>query len=779
VEVPKGTWYLGRVEADDPLLYEADDLTTHGVIVGMTGSGKTGLGIIALEESLLSGIPAIVIDPKGDMGNLALVFPELEPADFAPWIDEATAAREGFDPAVGAAAVAERWRAGLAASGIGPERMRALAEGAEVTIYTPGSTAGVPLDMLGSLSAPADLTDTEGLRDEAKSLTSSILLMVGLDTDPVSSPEHILVATIIESAWVAGESIDLPGLIGRVLRPPMRRLGVFEVDQFIPAKDRTALAMRLNGLVASPSFTTWTTGEPIDIDRLTRTPDGRPRAAVLSLAHLGDDERQLVVTLVLARLVSWMRRQPGTSALRLLVYMDEMFGFAPPTAQPPSKGPILTLLKQARAHGVGLLLATQNPVDLDYKALANAGTWMIGRLQTERDKARILEGMRSATGDSDPTTLGDTITGLERRHFMLHSAKGGRAPVFATRWAMSYLSGPMSRPQLELLTGARPEPTTPRRPGDQAPSPDLADDETLVAPPVAGSSFHLDPAAPWLESVGGDPAGTRLVAGVATRVTLTFSDRAASIDHTEEWEAVAVPAPRPGDAAWVPVDHDDRDLTEHAPAGARYVLPDAPVSDAGYLRDLRTSLVDHLVASEGLPIWVNHHLGLFSRVDEDRDAFGSRCAQEAALRADGELAKLRDRFDTRRRTAQERLRTAEARATEVGAAATAARQEEFLGAAGDLLGSLLGGRSNSTALRRMARSRANSTKATGRGAAAEAQVEARMQDLLALEDELERQVLDITDAWADKATDISTSELKLVKSRVRVDDLVVIWVPFA
>jgi hypothetical protein len=395
------------------------------------------------------------------MGNLLLNFPDFAPSDFLPWVDEAEANRQGVTPNQLATDTASSWKEGLAISGVTPDRMAELRDGTEFTIYTPGSGAGVGLNVLGSMKAPKLDWETQGelIHDEIEAFASSLLSLADIDADPVSSPEHILLSTIISTFWRDGRNLDLATLVGQVPRPPFRKLGVFDIDTFFPEKDRRALAMKLNGLLASPSFAAWVQGTPLDVGEMLTRGD-RVRAAIVYLAHLSDAERLSVVTLLLSKVVSWFRTQPGTSDLRALIYMDEVFGFVPPTAEPPSKKPILTILKQARAHGVGMILSTQNPVDLDYKAMSNAGTWMVGRLQTENDKKRILEGLASATGDVDVRAYDRLISDLEKRQFVLSTTKASEPTLFGTRWAMSYLAGPLTRDQVSALMKGRSAPAS-------------------------------------------------------------------------------------------------------------------------------------------------------------------------------------------------------------------------------------------------------------------------------------------------------------------------------
>jgi hypothetical protein len=403
-----GAFYLGRRHdlsqgktLDELLLYDSKDLTTHAVCVGMTGSGKTGLCLSLLEEAAIDGVPAIAIDPKGDLGNQALAFPNLAPADFRPWIDESVAASKGLSADDYAAQTAEQWRNGLAGWGQDGARVGRYKDAAEVAIYTPGSNAGLPLTVLKSFDAPPAevIDDADAFRDRVAGAASGLLALLGISINPVQSREHILISNLLDRAWREGRNLDLPRLIGEIQSPPFERVGVLDLESFYPAKDRGTLAMTLNNLLASPSFARWMEGEPLSIKRLLHTPEGKPRISIISIAHLADAERMFLVTILLNEVLTWMRGQAGTSALRALLYMDEVFGYFPPTANPPSKTPMLTLLKQARAYGLGIVLATQNPVDLDYKGLSNTGTWFLGRLQTERDKLRVLDGLEGATAN--------------------------------------------------------------------------------------------------------------------------------------------------------------------------------------------------------------------------------------------------------------------------------------------------------------------------------------------------------------------------------------------
>lgn len=805
-DVPAGHLYLGGVidpatgdRSGDPVHLEASDLTTHAMIVGMTGSGKTGLSIIMLEEALLQGIPTIIIDPKGDMGNLLLNFPELSPDEFEPWVNAADAERGGVSLSEHAAATAEMWTKGLDSWGIGPDRLARLRELADFTIYTPGSNSGVPLDIIGDLSAPTDASE-EALQDEIEGLVSSLLGLVDIDADPLSSREHILLSNLVHRSWTDGKNLDLAILLGQIQNPPIRKLGVMELDAFFPAKDRSALAMKLNGLLASPAFASWTSGQPLDIDGML---SGGPRASIISIAHLSDTERQFVVTLVLSKVVTWMRAQSGTPELRALIYMDEVFGYVPPTAMPPSKKPILTILKQARAYGVGLVLATQNPVDVDYKAMSNAGTWMVGRLQTERDKERLLDGMAQAGGGADKGTLSNIIAALDKRQFLLHQTRSDQPIVFSTRWAMSYLPGPLTRNQISSLMKGRKsespanemaeaqgddrssEADTPVSGSSTHTSTPLADDESNVAPDVAAgvSVSFVDPAAPWLEQVGGDPDGKRMTAGVATRVHLLFDDTKADLRHEVEWEAIITPIDDeidPDDAT--EVDYDERDLRD-SPVhdDVVFVLPDAKIQNKTLFSKAQTRLKDKLYRSEALALFTNPELKLTSRVSESREDFEARCIGAASERADADVAKLRKSLEKKMDRVRAAIDKAEDRVRELDHDADARGKNQMLDIGASVLGAVLGGRRSTRSIlggaRRASSSQRMKANAKERLATAENRLIEKVDELGELETELTDSLWDIQSDWDDRARQIEALDVPLEKTDINVDEFSLVWIP--
>jgi len=653
-----GAFYLGRVwdpasrrVSDDLLLYDSRHLTTHAVCVGMTGSGKTGLGLALLEEAALDGIPAIAIDPKGDLGNLLLTFPELRAEDFRPWIDPADATRAGVSVDEQAGKVAALWREGLADWGQDGARIARLCEAADFAIYTPGSTAGRGLQVLRSFAAPppALLADGDALRDRIQSAVAGLLALAGISSDPVRGREHVLLATLLDRAWRAGRDMDLTTWIREVQAPPVERVGVLDIESFYPARERFELALALNNLVASPAFAAWSEGEPLDVGRLLRTQEGRPRISIVSIAHLGDAERAFFVTLLLNEIVAWTRTQSGTSSLRAILYMDEVMGYLPPTANPPTKLPLLTLLKQARAFGVGVVLATQNPVDLDYKALSNAGTWLLGRLQTERDKTRVLDGLEGAASTAgsgfDRERLDATLSALETRVFLLHDVHEAGPVLFQSRWALSYLRGPLTRAEIQRLTG---------RPEAVAPTPAAA---APVAPAVPARPV-LPPGIP--ETFLAGPAGV-LEPWLLGEARLHYADSKLDVDH---WERVLLLAPLAGEGAetWEHSQGLDAPLDETgAPAEARFAaLPSRAARPKSYETWAR-ELAGHLARTRTLALYRAPGSRLASRPGESEGEFRGRLAHGAREAKDAELAQLEKRYAPKLAQIRERLRRAEER----------------------------------------------------------------------------------------------------------------------
>jgi hypothetical protein len=684
-----GVFYLGRPydwEAkkaqDGLLLYDSKDLVTHAVCVGMTGSGKTGLCLALIEEAAIDGIPAILIDPKGDLANLLLTFPALEPEDFRPWVNEDDARRKGLSVDDYARQQAELWQKGLASWGEDGARIQRLRDAAEFAIYTPGSRAGIPLSILRSFAAPppAIREDDELLRERIGTTATSLLGLLGIEADPIKSREHILIATILDAAWRRGQDLDLAGLIQQIQAPPVKRVGVLDLDAFFPSKDRFALAMSLNNLLAAPGFGSWMEGEPLEVDGLLHTPEGKPRVAVISIAHLSDPERMFFVSLLLNQVVGWMRTQSGTTSLRALLYMDEIFGFFPPVANPPSKTPLLTLLKQARAFGVGVVLATQNPVDLDYKGLSNTGTWFIGRLQTERDRARLLDGLEGAAGGAgkgfDRAGLERILSGLSTRIFLMNNVHEDHPVVFESRWVMSYLRGPLTRAQIKTLMDARrgapaaAEATTAK---GSAPAPTTSRaSRAATAAPAAGPAAVaaqrplLPPDIPqhFVPARGAAPAGSALFyrpmlfGSAQVRVT----DAKNKIDVGRD---VTVLTPISGEAvpvAWdqaAAVGFTSSDLMPSTEGSAGFAeLPEAAgkkKSYDGWTKDF----TGWLLQSQKVELLRSPSLKVISKPDESERDFRIRLQESTRQDRDRASEMLRQKYAPRQAALQERRRRAE------------------------------------------------------------------------------------------------------------------------
>ncbi len=674
-----GAFYLGRPVDDPagaPLLYDSRDLVTHAVCVGMTGSGKTGLCLALLEEAAMDGVPAIIIDPKGDLGNLLLTFPELRGEDFRPWIIEEDARRKGMEPEAWAAKQAETWTAGLASWGQSGERIRSLRQKAEFSIYTPGSSAGIPVNLVNAFRAPEDCSDAEALGERVQTAVAGLLGLMGMSADPSKSREGAFLSAIFTTEWKAGNDLDLGGIITKIQQPPFERVGVLDLEAFFPAKDRFEMVLALNTLLASPGFAAWNSGEALDIARLLRTDDGRPRHAIFSIAHLDDAQRMFFVSLLLNEVVSWMRQQSGTTSLRAIVYMDEIFGYLPPVANPPSKLPMLTLLKQARAFGVGVVLATQNPVDLDYKALANTGTWFIGRLQTERDKARVIEGLLGSSSKLSKSELEALLAGLGSRKFLLNNVHEEAPVVFESRWVMSYLRGPLTRDQIKtLMAGKKPS----IAPTVQVP--------TAASGPSGGQLPSLPPGIRQFFLPSDGTLQPRLVGSASVR----FSDAKSGIEETRDVLLAASLPSGLAEAEWTePLDASPKEFVSTPPADATFAeLPSVAASAKNYAvweKAFSRWVADH----ERLALLKCPALGLTSEPGEAEADFRARASLAQRELRDAKVEALRKKFAPKLAALETRVARAEAAVQKQKEQAQHATVQTAISVGSTILGALFG-----------------------------------------------------------------------------------------
>ncbi len=787
-----GAFYLGRevdpetfVVSDRPLLYDASDLTTHAVIVGMTGSGKTGLGIGLIEEAAIDGVPVLVIDPKGDMGNLALTFPNLSASDLEPWVDPGEAERSGLGLRGYAAKQADAWRSGLAAWGQAPERIERLRRSATVSVYTPGSVAGRPISILRSFAAPgpAVLGDRDLLSERLSATATGLLSLLGQSTDPLGR-EHVLITTILEHAWRGGNDVSLAGLVHAVQEPPFRQVGVMDLETVFPSRDRTRLAMALNNLLAAPSFEAWTRGAPLDIQDLLYEADGKPRIAVVTLSHLSDAEREFFMTLLLSEVVAWTRSQSGTSSLRAIVYIDELFGFLPPVAEPPTKKPLLTLLKQARAFGVGLALSTQNPVDLDYKALSNAGTWFIGRLQTERDKKRLIDGLRGASGGTDVSTLEATIGALPKRTFLMNSVHEKQPVAFQTRWVMSYLAGPLSRDQIRRLsqesgaaevasaasgvTAAFDAATMAQSSNATGPGAHGSVESRPVPPATASSpagSGRVPPPLPrHLSTVylpfSGTQDGVTYFPFVLAAADVHYSSKTHGVELSERVLRLVEPSEGPVAVTWNEGEVLTLDLGS---------LGDRPQPEAAFAPLPQVQLDERSVKSWGddfvrwartegaLTLWRHPASRLVSRPGEDEREFRLRCAQAAREGRDAEVAKVRQRFASKVATSERRVMSAQ----QAVGREQQQLQHRAVDTAGSILGAILGRGSRTTAITGAIRKASSGTKDLGDVQRANERLRAAQAEHTELIAELESAI------EAAQATGVHPEDLQLETVTIR------------
>ncbi|MDD3418431.1 MAG: hypothetical protein PHN96_02605 [Eubacteriales bacterium] len=792
-----GVFYLGTENKNidgtgqgDFMLLDSRDLVTHAVCVGMTGSGKTGLGICLLEEAAMDGIPAIIVDPKGDMGNLLLTFPDLLASDFMPWVHPEEAEAEGISLEELAEKKANTWREGLASSMQDGERIRAMRENAEFALYTPGGQFGRPLSLESMFQRPSAeaMQDAELLQEIVSTTATSLLHLVGIkDADPVSSREHVLLSTLIQKAWTEGSDLAIANLINWISKPPITKIGVMDIETYLPEKDRFALALRFNNLIASPAFSAFMEGEPFDIPSLLYTAEGKPKISILTLAHLADAERMFFVTLLLNRIIAWMRTEQGTSSLRALFYMDEVFGYFPPIANPPAKKPLLTLLKTARAYGLGIVLATQNPADIDYKGLSNVGTWFVGRLTTERDRTRLLEGMADESVEGTTRAeLGRLIAGLKQREFVLRSVRGGQPTLFTTRFCMSYLAGPLTREQIrDLVADQRPQVSVvppvappvaeiPASPVVAAPEPEPLAEVSVPPPTPSGIVVSYLPGVP----------GQRYQPVLSGFLSVFYENAKLGISKTEQVTRFTSLGGSVVPVDWnnvLDMDYRLDDFEQDPPAGATYKELPAEAKLKTSFTAWQRALVDTVWRDSVIEVREHKKLGLISGLEESERDFVARVKMAAREKRDEEFDVIEAKYEKKRLAIEEKIAKAEERVDRVKDQAKDAKLQSAISFGAAALGAVLGKSllTQSTVYKSAtaAKSASRAVKSSSNIGRAEESFDRVEQQLELLEADMKKDLEAISERYDAAADEIVTTAVRPLKRDVVVNAFVVTWMP--
>lgn len=797
-----GLFYLGREfdlgsakPKENLVLYESRDLLTHGIAIGMTGSGKTGLCLSILEEAAIDGIPVIAIDPKGDLGNLLLTFPSLSTSEFAPWVDSDEARRQAMSEQDFASKQAETWKRGLAESGQTKERIAKLKESSDFAIYTPAAGFGCPVSILGSFDAPdkATLDDRDLLREKIGSTVACLLSLLAIDADPLKSREHILLATIFNTVWSRGGNLSLADLIQLIQKPPFAKIGAVDLESFFPAKERFEFSMSLNNLLASPGFDAWMEGEPLEIDRFLYDTKGKPRISIFSIAHLSDSERMFFVSLLLNQLLAWMRKQSGTTSLRAIFYMDEIYGYFPPTANPPSKTPLMTLLKQARAFGLGCLLATQNPVDLDYKALSNIGTWFLGRLQTERDKARVMDGLEGASlsaGQSfNRKEMETMLSALATRVFLMNNVHEDHPVVFQTRWTLSYLRGPLSRNQIkQLIKGHNQEESLRAKAVAANPAPQVS--QTLKERSAACEDNHqplIPPGiAEYFIATKGKPEDSGLVyrPRIFGAATVRYVDTRTKVDLTRNCAYFAKIEDSPNGCSWQSASETDfsvSDLKESSEAGAKF----APLAQAATMPENYKKLNKDLVTFLGgkpLQIFSSLITEEFSRPNESERDFRIRLSHETKERRDELFDQLRQKYAPKIASLSDKILKAEQKLDKHVQASQASQINTAVEVGATVFGALFGRKTLSARNISRASSAAKQASKTAKAQQdvehAQESLDVLAQQLQNVESEFQREMSALQTKVDPQYERLETISIEPKKVNINVTLVALVWIPY-
>jgi len=766
-----GLFYLGKdvdketLQATEALtLLKNKNFTTHATIIGMTGSGKTGLGVGIIEEAAIDNIPSIIIDPKGDMGNLCLTDPEFSPSSFEPWVADEARAKDK-DVSSYAEKIASMWKNGIESFNQDKERV-AKFNHVKKTIYTPGSRSGVSVNVLSSLEVPPPqiMEDSDSFSSYLNTTVSSLLSLIGLEADSVESKETILLSQLIATSWYDDDDLSLEDLIGRIISPPFKKIGVLPLETFYPQAERFKFATRFNAIIASPTFSAWLQGETLDIQKLLYDENGKAKVAIFSISHLNDEERMFFVTLLLNKFIAWMRRQSGTSALKALLYMDEIFGFFPPISNPPSKEPMLLLLKQARAYGVGIVLSTQNPVDLDYKGLSNMGTWFIGRLQTTQDIARVIDGLGGKVDSSyNKDEIKNLLANLNKRTFFLKSAHLDDIRLFGTRWVMSYLKGPLKTDEISALMEEQK--------ALLASETEVIDQDQKETNEGFEKYSTLDSSIPQYYMPDLNQSG-QFTANLMAETTLHFFNQSRGIDEEEKLCISLAIDPSENNIDW------DNSRQEESSRNCFNQYPINPPTNAQYaevpefirkdknLRKAKASLKDWLYHEHQLELYRSKSPKLESEPYESLTDFKVRLNDLLNDKKEDAIEVLQERFAKKEKVLTDRLE----RALEKLDKEKADTNNSFLKVGITVLGALFGKSRASIGVAgsRVLKERGDVSRQKGR-------VEKIEEDIEELEEELEDKVNELADKFDIDEVKIEEFSIRPRKTDIEVDDIAIVW----
>jgi len=768
-----GLFYLGKDATDDSLtLYKSKHLTTHAMIVGMTGSGKTGLGIDMLEEAAIDNIPSIVIDPKGDMGNLCLAFPKMRAEDFEPWIEKSDAENKGLSVKELAQKTAEKWKKGIESFGQDLKRVEKFAK-VKKTIYTPGSSAGVGVDILGSFDAPSQevIEDSDTLSSLINTTVSSLLSLIGIDADPVSSKEHLLLSNIFYHFWKKGVSLSMEELIGYIASPPFQKVGILQLKSFYPQKDRMKLAMSLNTLISSISFSSWIEGEPLDIQNMLYDEDGKAKISIFSISHLNDNERMFFVTLLLNAFIAWMRRQRGSSTLRAILYMDEIFGFFPPLGNPPSKEPMLLMLKQARAFGVGVVLSTQNPVDIDYKGLSNIGTWFVGKLQTKQDISKVIDGIASKS-ELNKSELSKKISTLEGRHFFMKDVHEDETIEFYTRWVLSYLKGPMTKDDIKLLMKEQKQKTQKQEADEQKErvSAKESKDEASIKPMLSENIKECF-------SDSDMNSNSSFYPNLYAKARVRFFNQKRAIDEEKSSSLKLELDESMEDVCWRDATEEEIDnISQKPPKNATFSALPSFILSANSLKPFEKKLKDYLYHEEKIELFACKDLKMESSLGQSKRDFLVDVENRLKELKDEEVEKLKKRYQTKYDRLQDKLQKLQIKLEKEKSDVSSKTTDTIVGIGLSIIGALFGSKSSAISKGASAIKKGGAIlKEKNDVKNVESLIEEVNSDIEELKSELEDEISKLDDKYDIENFEITKVIIKPRRSDVEVDDMCLLW----